>query len=98
MHSGKTVDEADEYEISIHWLSTNRFPERTSNETECEKIQCLYAFNNKGVTRVTKTRVFAGRTSVMYETIMEVHEQLRVLLELAETEFAPQVQCGYCTK
>jgi hypothetical protein len=55
-------------------------------KAESENVECIYAFNNKAISGAPITGVNAGKKTVLRETLIEVHEQLQSLLEMAENE------------
>ena len=94
-YSGKSVDEAGENEISISWVSPNPVSKRFKAKND--DVECIYAFNNKAISGVPITGVNAGRKTVLRKTLVDVHEQLQSLLEMAENEeILVQGTCNLC--
>ena len=83
------MDEAGENEVSISWVSSNplsRLIKKT--EEESDHLECVYAFNNKAVSGPSIAGVNVGKKTVLRKTLIDVHEQLQFLLEMAEIDHA----------
>ena len=85
------MDEAGENEISISWVSsTNLLSKRLDKEGD--HVDCIYAFNNKAISGVPIAGLTAGRKTVLRKTLVDVHQQLKCLLEMAEND-STLLQC-----
>ena len=78
------MEDAGENEISISWMSSNLLSKRV--EKGGDYVECIYAFNNKAISGVPVTGVTAGRKTVLRKTLVDVHQQLQSLLEMAEND------------
>ena len=86
------MEEAGENEISISWVSSTNLLSKRLDEEGDDHVDCIYAFNNKAISGVPIAGLTAGRKTVLRKTLMDVHQQLQCLLEMAEND-STLLQC-----